>query len=184
MLLQSQTVVEASHNEVHTFGSEPCRLFSVGFGHCVSGWGFYNSIVILTSVWTVLPYMGLYAYACQLRAHNTVPVSSPALLRRRCAALLSASRIAARCSNGSNKVLFFLQVNEEKLTLVTVPKEANTRQELIAFQFPGQQKENNSVWIYLRHFLNMSTWAALTAKLLLKDSPVPMLHGRVEQSET
>ncbi len=39
------------------------------------------------------------------------------------------------------------------------------------------------MWIYLRHFLNMSTWAGLRAKLLLKDGADPMLFGCVKESE-
>ncbi len=76
-----------------------------------------------------LPYMGMPA-----RAHSAVPVSVLALLRC-CCALLSASWINVRTLFEIVSIKCFLRMNEGQLTLLNFPKEASTRQKLIAFLF-------------------------------------------------
>ncbi len=89
MLLQCQILVlnnaKASHNEVHAFGSE---LYSLCFTV------FFYSVFPVTLMRAGLPYTGMPA-----RAHSTVPVPSPTLLRHHCA-LLSASGITVSTIDG------------------------------------------------------------------------------------
>ncbi len=74
-------------------------------------------------------------------------------------------------------VCLFFGVNEGQLTLLSFPKEANTRQRLIAFLFPADLFHVNLITS------STSTWAALTAKLLLKD-PRGNLVQAVHQDHT
>ncbi len=68
---------KASHNKVHAFGSEPCRLFHVVFYRA-----FFNNVFKVKLLLVGLPYMGK-----PVCAHSAVPAPSPALLRHRCSLL-------------------------------------------------------------------------------------------------
>ncbi len=83
----------------------------------------------------------------QLCAHSAVPAPSPALLRHSCV-LLSASWITVNTLFKVAPIKCFLRVNEGQLTL------------FISCGF---------IPCGFICFLNMSTWAALTAKLPRKD---------------
>ncbi len=90
------------------------------------------SVVTLRSM-CLTPSYG-HARACQLRAHSSVSVPYPVLLRH-CFALLSAG---LQCQHfvrdGSNKVFFFLfLVNNGQLTLFSFPTETSKRKKLTAF---------------------------------------------------
>ncbi len=121
---------------------------------------FFNSVFPVTLMRAGLPHMGMPA-----PAHSAVP-APPALLRHTVLCSLLHGLLSALCSM---KCLF------------RFPKETSTRKKLIAFLFLGQQRGNTSVWIYSQHFLNISTQAGLTAKLLLKDSVVPMFLGHAKE---
>ncbi len=88
MLLQCRLLVlidaSASHNEVHAFRSEPCRLFQLAL-HAVFYSVFLNCFQFPVTLMRAGPsYMGMSAHA-----HSAVPAPSCALLRHRCV-LLSA----------------------------------------------------------------------------------------------
>ncbi len=102
-----------------------------------------------------------HAQACQLPAHKAVP--SLLLL---CSDTLHLCSLLHRLLKMFEMALIkwgVFWVNEEKLALFSFPKEAKTRQKLLAFLF----------FVHLYHVdlftSNMSTWAGLRAKLLLKN---------------
>ncbi len=72
---------KASHDEVHAFGSEPCRLFQSAL-HAVFYSVFFTSVFPVTLLRAGRPYMGIPA-----RAYSAVPVPSLALLSHHCALL-------------------------------------------------------------------------------------------------
>ncbi len=131
MLLQCQMLMlndaKALHNEVHAFGSEPCRLFQLAL-HDV----FYSVFLTLFSSDVNACWTFLYGHTstCTQRCACPLPHSAQTLLH---SALCFMDYCQHFVQYGSNKVFF--QVNEGQLTLLNFPKEAMKRQKLRVFLF-------------------------------------------------
>ncbi len=130
MLLQCWMLVlneaKVSQNEVHAFGSEPCRLFQLAMYFV-----FYSVFKCFSSDVNVF-WTSSYGHASWCTQCYACP--SPTLLRH-CCALLSASRITVSTLFKMAPIKCFFWVNEGHLTLLNFRIEANTRQKLIAFMF-------------------------------------------------
>ncbi len=113
MLSQCWTVnAKVSYTEVHEFGSEPCRLLWLAL-HAAG-----------------LSYMGMLACA-----HRAVPAPSPTPFRHSLHTALCFRDYIVRTLFEMPPIKCLLEVNEGKLTLLNLPKEASTRQKLMPFLF-------------------------------------------------